>query len=559
MADFTQYKIDNYARDDRNKLNEFIGAVDKEFKDIDTELSAPIGPNKMEYVMAELMYEGSHNFAITVNLNTSTIQLAPSGNLLIQHGFDRVSTPSASRTFNYGSLSGGTIFFGVNPDDLNRGLFLTTRTAGPSEVKGRFWCALKIWNGRVLSTNPSIVRVVGGDELPIDGALIADGSVTPNKLSPEIDLQKSIGKFLRDELEHPSKPVQIKITGSSSVAGVGGTGYSPTGEAIGNTGWRSNEAGFCWVNQLKKYLESKYNGLNEYGISNRFFRVQNEAEPLSGTSKFSYDTNARLKTLRRIFGPNVRIVIPFYGTSFTYFYTKGGSCWNMGVTIDGGSTETVNAYISSGTEYGSRYQKTGLSNGYHEAVITPLPTSGVSDSNGRIIIESVQFNKRVVVKNWAASGRDTKWMVDNRTTLIENADTIVWEQMGANDRSAYTLEEVKAQHRLFIQYAKDRGKEVILSSSQAVENSNDYNVANRKFYAIDLDRAFRDLSDVEGVYFASVYDGFIKYLQYNRETTISELLSDAQHPNDFGYQVLFEHLMQELDMPVLKPEDKTMG
>ncbi|NFO31113.1 SGNH/GDSL hydrolase family protein, partial [Clostridium botulinum] len=54
------------------------------------------------------------------------------------------------------------------------------------------------------------------------------------------------------------KNKNIKILGDSIGAGVGGTGYSATGEIIvGNN--KSNETGHCWANSFRDYLQSKYN------------------------------------------------------------------------------------------------------------------------------------------------------------------------------------------------------------------------------------------------------------------------------------------------------------
>jgi len=364
----------------------------------------------------------------------------------------------------------------------------------------------------------------------------------------------TIGQFLRDELEHPSKPVKIKILGSSSVAGNGGTGYSPTGEQIGTTSYKSNETGYCWVNQFKKYVETTYNKTeNEVGIDNRFFKI--EGEDTSNTTRFSTASTTRLGVLRRIFGLNTKITIPFYGSSFKLYYTKGASVYNMNVVIDGVQTDVITA-TDPATSYGNVYSKTGLSSGYHEAVITPIQ-SGISATTGRMIIESVSFPKKAIVKNWAVSGTYMSWLLANMSSLIESDDTIVWSQMGVNDRSTLPIEGLKELHRYFIEYVKGLGKDIILTSSQPVRNESDASATY--FKIIDMDTAFRDLARVEGVYFASNYKPLIRYLQINPTASITSLTVDALHPNDTGYRIIFEGLMDQLEMPVLKREDTTLG
>ena len=56
---------------------------------------------------------------------------------------------------------------------------------------------------------------------------------------------------------------KVVITGDSIVAGLGGTGYSPTGRLIGDIPGHSspaysNENGTCWANSLVDYLETNY-------------------------------------------------------------------------------------------------------------------------------------------------------------------------------------------------------------------------------------------------------------------------------------------------------------
>ncbi|MFE7082573.1 SGNH/GDSL hydrolase family protein [Priestia megaterium] len=369
--------------------------------------------------------------------------------------------------------------------------------------------------------------------------------------------RKTTAQFLRDELEHPSKPVKIKILGSSSVAGNGGTGYSPTGEQIGATNYKANEAGYCWVNQLKKYIEATYNkAANEVGIDNRFFKIEGEGSEASGSSRFSSADTTRLKMIRRLFGMNTKITIPFYGDSFSMYYTKGSSVYNMSLSFDNGAVVDTITATDPVTSYSNLYTKSGLGAGYHELVITPIQ-NGIDATTGRMIIESVVFNKKAIVKNWAVSGTYTSWLLSNMSSLIEVDDTIVWSQMGVNDRSTLPIEGLKELHRYFIEYVKGLGKEIIISSSQPVRNESD--AAATYFKLIDMDTAFRDLSRVNSVYFVSGYDPFIRYLQNNPGVSITTITKDALHPNDTGYQILFEGYMRQLEMPVLKREDTTFG
>lgn len=61
----------------------------------------------------------------------------------------------------------------------------------------------------------------------------------------------------------------IKFIGDSITAGVGGTGYSMTGETI-YSNFKVNESGYCWANLLKSYLEEKFDCVvKNFGTSGR--------------------------------------------------------------------------------------------------------------------------------------------------------------------------------------------------------------------------------------------------------------------------------------------------
>lgn len=518
---------------------------------------ASIKPRNKTFAMGALLYQGNESYGLTVDFNAGLIKLEPTGKLVIHDGYETITIDSANiavkeYAFN---ASSSAVLVGVDPTDATQ-LIVKSRSSSKDISGKRFWCICRIWDGRVYTSNQSVVKVIGGKYRYLPTESIDETNFKPALLDKFNKKQgRTIGQFLRDELEHPSKPVKIKILGSSSVAGNGGTGYSPTGETIGATSYKANEAGFCWVNQFKKYVETTYNKTeNEVGIDNRFFKIEGEGAEVSGSSRFSSASTTRLGMMRRIFGMNTKITIPFYGSSFKMYYTKGSSVYNMNVKIDGVQTDIITATDPT-TSYGNAYEKTGLSSGYHEAVITPIQ-NGIDATTGRMIIESVAFPKKAIVKNWAVSGTYMSWLLANKDSLIESDDTIVWSQMGVNDRSTLPIEGLKELHRYFIEYVKGLGKDIILTSSQPVRNESDASATY--FKIIDMDTAFRDLARVEGVYFASNYKPLIRYLQINPTASITSLTVDALHPNDTGYRIIFEGLMEQLEMPVLKREDTTL-
>lgn len=72
---------------------------------------------------------------------------------------------------------------------------------------------------------------------------------------------------IMSQLVLSDKTVNIKLTGDSTTAGQGGTGYSADGEIIFGS-YYVNENGHCWANSLRDYFHSKFNcSVKNYGIS----------------------------------------------------------------------------------------------------------------------------------------------------------------------------------------------------------------------------------------------------------------------------------------------------
>lgn len=86
-------------------------------------------------------------------------------------------------------------------------------------------------------------------------------------------IEKKDPKNVIGDIIRAGQAATIKFLGDSIVAGYGGTGYNPNGEAIYST-YKANDDGFCWVNEIRRYwgecfpfLTMKNWGISGFGTS----------------------------------------------------------------------------------------------------------------------------------------------------------------------------------------------------------------------------------------------------------------------------------------------------
>ena len=124
---------------------------------------------------------------------------------------------------------------------------------------------------------------------------------------------------------------KIVICGDSIVAGVGGTGYSPTGRTIATISGeakKANETGTCWANSLITYLTENYqgvtalnngiSGLNATQLSNNVEQIVPDDTDLCicsiGINDRDYETitqptNALTSAFANILNRNIELIV----------------------------------------------------------------------------------------------------------------------------------------------------------------------------------------------------------------------------------------------------------
>lgn len=162
------------------------------------------------------------------------------------------------------------------------------------------------------------------------------------------------------------------------------------------------------------------------------------------------------------------------------------------------------------------------------------------------------------VLNNACTGTNIQFVIKHFDTLVEAEDDLILCTIGTNNRHFYFkngdkpsrealgkafYENVLKLHQTF----KDHGKSVIFMANlpAAASNEKDGKDYWRILHMDDINQIYKKAAETAGFPLISMYDLFSDYCKENA-LTVDELLCDGLHPNDRGYDVMFELLIKEL-------------
>lgn len=393
------------------------------------------------------------------------------------------------------------------------------------------------------------VSIVKGNETKVqleEGGYATTYEVYKAPVSIKNVLQKDVITDLLYHIMNPFKRIKIKIIGDSITAGVGGTGYSPTGELmfIDSTGkeQRANvEGAICWANMLKKYLEEKFNKVFLVDLSHPEIKLGSY-----DGSFIQYDstvgTGYQYQFPNKQAGCNM-LEFTFYGESFSVLISKAASRGMFDVYIDGVKKTTIDTYDSGFTQF-TPVDITGLSNDYHKVRFVETASKNASSTGTTIYIQGLKIPQTTIVKNWGISGRQSRHLTYDGTKWVEADDDFILLQLGTNDRQRDPYGYTQEHQRNFINYVKGQGKKVIMMASipatTASETSYPY-----AWHMEDINNKLVALAHEMQVPFINNYHFMIDYLMYT-EKELNSLLADGLHPNDVGYELMFKNIMKHL-------------
>ena len=176
------------------------------------------------------------------------------------------------------------------------------------------------------------------------------------------------------------------------------------------------------------------------------------------------------------------------------------------------------------------------------------------DGNGWSQLFKNYMNEKfkIIVRNFGMSGinsGDLKYFINDFLDTKFNFDCFVL-MIGTNNREKGNLESLYADMNDIIKTIKNYGKDLIIMACipASIENEKTFRV-----HMEDVHNALRNISCENKIPFISVYNLFIDYCS-NKGIKIDTLLSDGLHPNDEGYQVMFQLISNAMGIALKRPD-----
>lgn len=450
------------------------------------------------------------------------------------------------------TINSNSAFFDENKTYLGPGGSQSTFTA---PFRAHFFrCSIS-------NSNIHTFQFVKGDTIPeyepygtkIDDV---DSTFTENAItrikhicSSDIKTEEDVFIKLRKHLENAFIKTQIKIVGDSITAGHGGTGFDTTnGEIIppGTYNRANNLDAVCWANMLYHYMEGYVSGdkivgsFDSHIVYNVYANNNNTGEaPLR--NRTSINNNLAVSDA---------VTFKFYGDHFGMILSSESGTGIIDVYVDGVKNTTIDTYSEVSTK--KTVMINNLANGYHGISIHCTGTKNVSSSGTTIGFEAFIIPKTVVVKPWGIGGSTSEGLLVNQRFTID--DDFVIAQYGTNDRHMWQSTDITIKNMItgITAIEEETGAEVILMAScpasKEFESSND-NV-KRYFHMWDVQKAVDFVSRHFNKPFVDNYTAFINYA-INHNIKVDDLLADGLHPNDLGYKVMFENIMETIGLPLI--------
>ena len=206
-------------------------------------------------------------------------------------------------------------------------------------------------------------------------------------------------------------------------------------------------------------------------------------------------------------------------------------------------------------------------------------THGVGGSgwnqNGRSIVESwrespdgycwanlfrdhMKETYEATVINNGCAGTTVDFVISHFSTLVETDDDIIICTIGTNNRHKSFDRGEKPSREEFLQefyekikrmYAlfENAGIPTVFVANIPAANANEQDGEDywRILHMNDINDSYKKLASESGATVLSLYDLFSEYCE-KHALSIDELLSDGLHPNDRGYRVMFDLLVEAL-------------
>ena len=156
------------------------------------------------------------------------------------------------------------------------------------------------------------------------------------------------------------------------------------------------------------------------------------------------------------------------------------------------------------------------------------------------------------VLNKACSGTTVDFVIDHFSALVDVDDDIIVCTIGTNNRHKYFSEGEKPTRDAFLaefeqkikkMYSvfKDSGIPTIFVANIPASKKNEEDGTDywRIIHMSDINDGYKNLAEKDDAVVFSLYESFSNYCSENG-FTVDDLLCDGLHPNDKGYKVMFD-------------------
>ena len=169
-------------------------------------------------------------------------------------------------------------------------------------------------------------------------------------------------------------------------------------------------------------------------------------------------------------------------------------------------------------------------------------TNGICWAN--MLKNYLESNFGCEVNNFGVPGAKSTDVVTHLADLIKTSDDIVICMIGTNNRGI-TDGNIQLENDIetIYNYVKDLRKEIIFISCIATNLADD---SKRKLSMQDIDNSIFKSCSKLNIEYISLYKLFREYIYSNNVNLKDFIASDNIHPNDLGYKVMYNLILEKL-------------
>lgn len=178
----------------------------------------------------------------------------------------------------------------------------------------------------------------------------------------------------------------------------------------------------------------------------------------------------------------------------------------------------------------------------------------------KLFKEHMEAQYDCTVTNNAISGIEIEFLLNHFHELVYDRDNLIICTIGTNNRHQRFYDGPKRTYQQQRQYVYDlivqlhgklkaTGKDFILIANIPASAANEAEAIDygRIIHMEDINDLYKKASGEFDFPFISMYDLFSAYCT-EKQITVDSLLADGLHPNDEGYRVMYQLIMDAFDL-----------